>query len=83
MVSDLGRDVVRDVNRHRQHAQVSVPSERPGVGPILAVQYADFVVRLAEPGGEEAAHLAAPANDEHLGPGTNATAPERVQLTHA
>ena len=51
--------------------------------PILAVQDADVVVRLAEPGGEEAAHLAAPADDEHLGPGPDAAASERVQLPDA
>ena len=83
MGTDLGRDLGGEVNRHRQHAEVNVLREGADLGPIIAVQNADVVVRLAEPVGEEAAHLAAPADDEDLGPGPDAAAPERVQLAHA
>ena len=83
MGTDLGGDVSGKVNRHGQHAQVNALGERADIGPILAVQDADVVVRLAEPGGEEAAHLTAPADDEHLGPRPDAAPPERVQLPDA
>ena len=83
MRSDLGRHLGGEVNRHRQQAEINVLREGADVRPILAVQNADVVVRPPQPVGEEAAHLAAPADDEDLGPGPDAAAPERVQLPHA
>ena len=73
----------RDVNRHRQQAQVNPLGKRADVRPIVAFHHAHLVIRLLEPLGEKAAHLALSAHDEHLGPGPHAAPPERVQLPHA
>lgn len=94
--SDIGQDtrggeMGGDLSRHgagggdgdAEQAQVNAICQGARVGPVVAVEEADVVVGLAEPGGEESAHLAVAANDKDLGTRPDAAAAEGVQLANA
>ena len=80
---DAGGDVGGEVDGHGQEAELDVLSEGANPGPVVAVHDADVVVGLAEPFGEEAAHLAVAADDEDGGTGADAAAAKGVQLADA
>ena len=66
-----------------EEAEVNAGGQGSDAGPIVAVEEADVVVGLAEPGGEEAAHLAVAADDEDFGAGPDAATAEGVELADA
>ena len=83
MGGDLSCRGAGDGDGDAEQAEVNAIRQGASVGPVIAVEEADVVVGLAEPGGEEATHLALTADNEDLGAGPNAAAAEGVQLADA